>query len=352
MEKPRIIIADTEASIYIPLQKRFVEEFLDKIDLEIISDRRYYEEVFSSSQEAQVLIVSENLYSATLKKHNIDHIFVLIEEFRDEEYTAELNVNRLFKYTSPSELMNAIISKSADSLNINTTVKQEPQIILVTSASGGVGKTTVSMGISIFLTKNHKRVLYINADRLQRFQHLLSNTSPISAQDVYEKLRMPGSNVYADIKHVIRKEQFSYLPTFKSALISQGIDYSVFQRIAQSAKKSNDFDYIVIDADSVYDENKTELIDAADRVIILTEQTKNAVYATTLLVSNIDGSNSEKFIFACNNFDDEEDNALQSPAFTPKLNIDDYIDHIRYYEKTKCSDWAKCKGIQRIALLL
>ena len=352
MAKPRIIIADTESSIYLPLQMRFVEEFMDEVELEIISDKRYFDDLFSTPQNAQVLIISENLYSMSIQKHNVDHIFLMIEEFRDEEYTAELNVNRLFKYTSPSELMSAIIAKSADSLHVNASVRQEPQIILVTSASGGVGKTTVAMGVSVFLNKNHKRVLYINADRMQSFQHLLGNSSPISASDVHAKLAMPGGDVYSDIKHVIRKEQFSYLPAFKSALVTLGIDYSVFEKIAVSARRSNDYDYIVVDADSVYDESKASLIDVADKVIILTEQTRNSVYATILLAANIDGSNSEKFIFACNNFDDEEENALQSPAYTPKLKIDDYIDHIRYYEKTKCSDWAKSKGIQRIALLL
>lgn len=352
MAKPRIIIADTEASIYIPLQMRFVEEFMDEIDLEIISDKRYFDSLFSTSQNAQVLIVSENLYSSSIQKHDIDHIFLMIEEFRDEDNTTELNVNRLFKYTSPSELMSAIVAKSADSLNINSAVKQEPQVILVTSASGGVGKTTVAMGISVFLTKNHKRVLYINADRMQSFQHLLSNNSPISAPDVYTKVRMPGSDVFGDIKHVIRKEQFCYLPAFKSALVTLGIDYSIYEKIAVSARKSNEYDYIVVDADPVFDECKTNLIDIANKVIILTEQTRNSVYATMLLAASIDGSNGEKFIFACNNFDAEEENALQSPTYTPKLKIDDYIDHIRYYEKTKCIDWAKSKGIQRIALLL
>lgn len=352
MAKPRIIIADTEASIYIPLQMRFVEEFMDEVDLEIISDKRYFDTLFSTPQNAQVLIVSENLYSMSIQKHNIDHIFLMIEEFRDEEYTAELNVNRLFKYTSPSELMSAIVAKSADSLKINTSVKQEPQIVLVTSASGGVGKTTVSMGVSLFLTKNHKRVLYINAARMQSFQHLLSNNSPISAMDVYTKLAKPGGDVYGDIKHVIRKEQFSYLPAFKSALITHGLDYGVYEKIAVSARRSNEYDYIVVDADSVYDEYKTDLIDAADKVVILTEQTRNSVFATTLLAASIDGINSGKFIFACNKFDDEEENALQSPAFTPKLNIDDYIERIPYYEKTKYSSWVKNKGIQRLALLL
>lgn len=43
MSKPRIIIADTDISYIIPLQQKFIEEYFEKIDLEIISDPSYYE---------------------------------------------------------------------------------------------------------------------------------------------------------------------------------------------------------------------------------------------------------------------------------------------------------------------
>ena len=39
MAKPRIIIADTDINYIIPLQLKFVEDFFEKIDLEIISDK-------------------------------------------------------------------------------------------------------------------------------------------------------------------------------------------------------------------------------------------------------------------------------------------------------------------------
>ena len=44
MAKPRIIIADTNEKYIIPLQQKFVEDFFEKIDLEIITDRAFFEE--------------------------------------------------------------------------------------------------------------------------------------------------------------------------------------------------------------------------------------------------------------------------------------------------------------------
>ena len=180
MAKPRIIVADTDISYIIPLQLKFVEDFFEKADIEIITDKEYFDTLFSSPQRADILVISEELFSPAMQRHNISHIFVMNEQY-EEDQTAELNVNPIFKYTSIKEIFNEIAGKSADVLKIDKASKRETQVILFYSASGGVGKTTVAMGVAASLTKNYKRVLYINAARLQVFQHMLENHSPITA---------------------------------------------------------------------------------------------------------------------------------------------------------------------------
>jgi cellulose biosynthesis protein BcsQ len=351
MAKPRIIIADTDINYIIPLQLKFAEEFFNKIDLEIITDETYFDNLFSTPQRADILIVSEDLYDTLLQKHNIGNIFVMMEQY-EEEQTDELNLNRLFKYTSIKEIFNTITGKSAGVLNIDASTKKETQIILVYSACGGVGKTTVAMGISACLTKSYKKVLYINADRLQYFQNLLENKSVISAGDVYAKLSVANMNVYSEIKHVIRKEVFSYLPPFKASLMSLGLPYSIYEKIALSAKRTNDYDFIVIDADRTFDEDKARLLDIADKVIIVTEQTSASVFATNLMVSNINGTSSDKYIFVCNNFDKNDDNALISSNMNIKFTVNDYIERFNHYDQMRCEDLTREIGIQKTAFLI
>ena len=45
------------------------------------------------------------------------------------------------------------------------------------------------------LTGNYKKVLYIDAERMQVFQHHLNNRGPVSAPDVYMKLADPKDSV-------------------------------------------------------------------------------------------------------------------------------------------------------------
>lgn len=351
MRRPRIIIADRDESYILPLKQKFAEEFFEKIDLEIISDEAYFRELFSMPQKAEILIVSEELYDQSLKRHSISNVFVMMEQY-EEGNTDDLSINRLFKYTSIKELFNEITGKSSEVLNLKDSAKKEPEIVLIYSASGGTGKTTVAMGISACLTKLYKKVLYIGADRLQSFQRMLDNPSSIAATDVYSKLANPGKSIYEDIKHVIRKEEFSYLPPFKAALMSLGLKYSIYERIAEAAKKSKDYNYIVIDTDVTFDEDKAQLFNIADKVVIVTEQTAASVYATNLLVANLNGVTSEKYIFVCNNFDKEKDNALISPNRSMKFTVNDYIESYREYDGMRCQDLAKDSGMQKTAFLI
>lgn len=351
MAKPRIIIADTDISYIIPLQLKFVEEFFEKVEIEIITDKGYYNQLFSTPQKADILIVSEELYDVSLQRHNIGNIFLMTEQYEDDQ-TGDLNVNRIFKYTSIKEILNEITSKSAETLKISSGSKKETQIVLVYSACGGVGKTTVALGISACLTKNYKRVLYINAGHLQSFQRILDNKSPITASEVYAKLSNLSENSYDDVKHVIRQELFSYLPPFKAALMSLGLKYSVYEQIAVGAKKSADYDYIIIDADPSFDEEEARLIDIADKVVLVTRQNETSVFATNVLVSNINGAGSEKYVFVCNNFNKERDNALISPSMAMKFTVSDYVEHFPHYDNLKLSDLSKESSIQRIAFLV
>ena len=351
MAKPRIIIVDKDINYIVPLQLTFAEDFFDKIDLEIITDETYFKELFSSPQKAEILIISEELYDLSIQRHNISNVFVMNEQY-EEERTGDLNVNHIFKYTSIKEIFNEILSKSANSLNLTQNTKQETQVVMFYSASGGTGKTTAAVGVSASLTKNYKKVLYLNAARLQVFQHMLNNHTPITASEVYAKLSSNSDNAYDDIKHVIRKELFSYLPPFKAALMSLGINYSIYEEIIKAAKKSGDYDYIIVDADVTFDEEKASLLNIADKVMIVMRQSLSSVLATNLLVANINGINTDKYIFICNDFDKDEDNALISPKVSLKFTVSDYIDHFNHYEGMDVEDLSRESSIQKAAFLI
>jgi len=121
---------------------------------------------------------SDNEYAGRLKEYikiNGLNMFILTEDNADvvlEDSGAE---NELLlktsskewhtgKYQSADKIISAIMENIDISAGIN--VKSENRTIFVTSAHGGAGKTFISQALSIYLSRNGRKVLYINLDGL------------------------------------------------------------------------------------------------------------------------------------------------------------------------------------------
>lgn len=350
MGKPVVILADTDEKYLSPLELKFLEELNDTIELELITDEEYFNEHFSHPQNADVLVVSEELYSRDIQKHNIANIFVLTEQV-DAEGTDDLIINKLFKYTSIKEIYNQIISTSSGIIDSEIQKTKETLVVLVYSASGGVGKTTTALGISACLAQSYKKVLYINAERINSFQHNLNNSTPMPAS-IYPELKNANVDLFNRIRHVIRNEKFDYLPPFSAAISSLNIDYSIYGEIVKSAKLTKEYDVILVDTDSVFDSEKAALITQANKVVMVVEQSKNSVHAMNMLLKNMSCNDNEKYYFVCNNFDAEKNNALVDSVNKPNFIVNEYIEHIENMDEVTITNLATKSDIQKVSFLV
>lgn len=348
MAKQVIILADTDEKFIASLEMKFVEELNDDLELEIITDEIYFNDYFSQPKNAGVLVVSEDLYSQELKRHNINQIFVLSEVI-DEGGTEDLEIERIFKYSSPKEIYKQVLLKS----NVATKDKEikETIVVLVYSACGGAGKSTVSLGLSAALANSFNKVLYVNAQRINSFQFLLNNQTSIPNSAISEFYETTA-NLYGRVNHILRNEKFDYLPPFSMALSSIGIDYSMYLELIKSAKASKKYDIIIVDTDITFDKEKTDLITLADKVIIVLEQTKSAVFSTNTLLKNINYGDNGKYYFVCNKFNDKQINSLLSSEIEHNFIVNEYINYIENYDAISLSDIANIPDIQKISYLI
>lgn len=349
MEKPRIVIVDDDFSYVIPLQSKFVYEFFDDVELEIITKESYLQEFLQNLQRIDVLIVDRKFYSEELGKHEIQHIFVMTEEQNDDTSYPE-DVHVIFKYTNVKGIFLEIVGISNLKIPMKND-KQDPKIILITSASGGTGKTTIALGLATALSDMYKRVLYLEASRLQTFQYFMKDSTPIVNQQIYAKLLQGGKNIYQEIKGEFRQEKFSYMPPLKAALMSFGIDYRIFGEIAKAAKESGEYDFVIVDVDITFDDIKAKIMNLADYVLVITEPTPKSVYSTNLLVSNINNSGADKYLFICNKYNVESQNVLEITE-SMQYKVDEYVKKFYNYEVMKCEQFGMQESIRKIAFLL
>ena len=168
-----MIIADPDEQYLAPIESKFLSEFDDRIELELITLPDYFKHYFETPRKADVLVVGEAFYTPDLQRHNMGHIFILTEQLETES-TDDLRITKVFKYTSTAAIFNKIVAVSGLATE-GIQDHKETTVILVSSASGGTGKTTLALGMSACLAQSYKKVLYINAERMNTFQRWLDN---------------------------------------------------------------------------------------------------------------------------------------------------------------------------------
>lgn len=348
MSKPFVVLADLDANYLVPLEDKLTEELYDQIDLEIITDKQYFDMFFSSPRKIDTLIISDLLYGQELHKHNISDVFVLTEDVEETKSTE--NATRIFKYSSTKEIFNQVLYKKKEMLNVQF-VNKETQVVVVTSAIGGSGKTTLSLSLAQSLSKNHKRVLYLSTDIMQSFGYFLHNKDFLS-NDFFKVFSVGDEKLYNSIIPHLRKEEFAYLPPFSRTILSFGLDSSIYNRITKVARAAKEYDYIIVDVDMHLDQSKAELINASDKVIINVLQDEYSAYKTEFLARNIDCKNGEKFIFVCNKFRRDINNDYINSVIGQQFMIAEYIDELPLHLQHSLESFSEINGIKNLAYVL
>lgn len=326
MSKPLIVIADSDENYLAALEYKFLETLSEKIELEIISDSKYFEDFFSAPKTAEIVVVDEKMYTRDLHKHNISNLFVLTEEIENGN-TAELTVTNVFKYSGIKEIYNELIYRSKDRLFEDVKEHKATQVIAMYSAVGGSGKTCLSLGLAECLVLNHQKVLYINTESIQGFAFYLQDKSAMP-NNGYRAIRDDETHVYGNVRHFIKREGFYYLPPFTATLDSLNLDYAIYENLIAGAKESREFDFIIVDIEAGYDELRMELLQKADKVFMVTQQDAYSLFKTELILKNIDLQDREKYLFICNKYRENEENAYLNSQIQKVYPINEYVEYI------------------------
>ena len=346
MTKPVIVLADVDEEYITALEEKFIEELREKVELEIITEQSYFEEYFKRQTPVEVLVVGEQLFFHDLEKNNIKNIFVLQENMVEAIDNTAI-VKHVLKYSSTNKIYqqvigaNSCLSKICSEKHLSKT-----KVIVVYSPIGGVGKTTLALGMGSYMSKGRK-VLYINAERMNTFQYFFNDVSTIP-NNVGMELGNTNSELYAKIKGLIATDALDYLLPFGVALSSLNLDYSIYNKIIESVKEADEYDYIIIDADTVFDMTKAVMLAKADTVILVGNQDEKTNYVMNILKKNMVYDNPEKYFYVCNCY---EENKSIFDEFDDFI-VSDNVRKIEHIDKFNLKLLAEEKDIQKISLLV
>ncbi len=348
MSKPLIVIADTDDKYLATLEYKFLSELDDEIELELISSREYMETFFQTPKTAEIVAVCEEFYNKDLQRHNISNLFVLSES---ETFgsTEDLSVNHVYKYTGIKEIYNELMYRSRDKISKAGMAEKETRVISLYSAIGGSGKTGLGIGLAESLAQNHRKVLYINTESIQAFGMYLKDSSGMP-NDGIRAIKDDLNHVYTNVRHFIRKEGFFYLPPFQMTLDALNLNFSIYQNLIQTAKESKEYDFIIVDIESGYDRERIELLQKADKVLLILMQDVQSVKKTEYLLQNIEFRDREKYMIICNKYDDAKENAYFQSEMQTRFILNEYID-LEREPLVEAEQYAKLNGIQKLAYM-
>lgn len=348
MSKPTIILADTDANYISSLELKFIDVLDERINLEIITDEKYFDEYFSTPRTAEIVALSDDLYTEELRKHNIANLCILVEH-TESSGTEDLELKSIYKYSSLKEIYNEIIGMSSNPDLRGSSTSTETQVVMVYSPIGGSGKTSVAIGLSTCLAAN-KRVLYVDAEEINTFAVLLEGAESLSS-GCYSEFREDNNQIYLNLKPQIRTERFSYLPPFKGSLSSSGISMASIIKFIECAKASKDYDYIVVDVDSTYSEDKAMLMSIANKVFMIAMQDRVSAHKMNMLLHNANCTDTEKYIFICNHYVAEAPNHIVSTG-KKKYIVSEFINECEGLAELTAETFSKVSSFQNLALML
>lgn len=347
MNRPIVVLADSDANYLIPLEDKLTEELYNQIELEIITSKAFFDEYFFSPRKIDTLIISAELFSYDLLRHNISDVFVLTEDSSD--IGSSENVTKIYKYSSTKEIFNQIIYKNKEMLNVQFSNK-ETQVIAVSSGIGGSGKTAIAMALCDSIAKNHKRVLFLSTDIMQGFSYYLQNNAELP-NEIVRAFGSSNDELYKRIIPYLRHESFTYLPPFGRSIQSLGLSDDIYNRLVEAAKAAKEFDYIVVDLDLNLNKEKADLMQKSDKVIVVVLQDAISAKKIEFLVRNMDCRNTEKFIFVCNRFRRENENEYINSSVGQKFMVAEYIEELQEYKTHSLENYSELLGVKNLAYL-
>lgn len=354
MAKPLMVIVETDMEHLIPLQMKMAKVLMDTADIEIISDPQYMEEYFTTPRIIDILVIEEDLYSERLSMHSIARTYVLVDNMNENAENVypmegrERDAVCLFKYCNINTLANYIIPLEWVGLNSS---EKEPRIVAVISPAGGMGSTTMAVGIAACMKQNLKKVLYLNLRNYQDFHYYFANKGCIPMEGS-GYLREADAKIYEKIKPFLQKEEFTYLPPLMTSRENMGISYSSYMELARIAQKSGEYDFIVVEIGNELNTETLKFLKFVNKVFVVTKQDEYSAFKLDVMKYNIKFSDKEKYLFICNFYEKDKPNALLEDSGNSGTIISGYVDKTEVAKIRSTNDLKAMEGIQKATFML
>lgn len=287
--KIKAALVDTDREFMERLQMYCQIYFVDRLEI-VLFDSQEMLKQYLVKNKVHIILAGESF-------ENVHEIVPANMAFAYYWPTAEFDgVNGyrvISKYQKIEDAYKQILNIASEKSEFLVSNKEgdKSQVILFSSAQGGVGKTTLASAYAISEVRKGKRVCCLNLELFGESSLYFEGEAGFTLSDILFSLKSKKGNLTMKIESMIAKDSsgVNYFKSCKNAIDLLELQVSELEQFLDTIVRMQKFDVIVIDYSIDFSEKFLLLTSYADRIFILNDGTNigNVKYCNAMDVLKI-----------------------------------------------------------------
>lgn len=290
MARLNVVIADDDKQ-YLNRLVGYITEKNNNFNISCFTEKGSLLKYISEQlNKIHILILSEKMYSEEIKKTRIDLTLV----FDDGMGGGLPGIKSINKYQSATEFINTILMEYSEATGDMDTIKNDmvdsTGVIGVYSPVGGCGKTTLAVLLSKGLAAYGKKVLYLNYEGVSSAAQIFKGTGRHNMSEVFLAAKTKKANVALKVmqcKETDSESGIDFIAPPECATEYGEMLPSELRRIVAEVKAAEQFDFVVVDMNSGYNNDVLEVMEECDKLLVPFNMTDTAVCKMNIFADEI-----------------------------------------------------------------
>lgn len=272
MVKLKIIIADSDKG-YLNAISKYLSSW-EETDYNVISfnDRGLLND-FLENNKVDILLISPTLMDEDMNLKNVQTTIINTPDRIPENM---LQYPFIDKYQSGDAIARELISIFSKNSKEEIIIKKKSfnsEVIGVYSPVGGIGKTTVSLGMAKSYAASGISTLFISMEEMASYKGILDCNNNNNFSDLLYYIKQKNKNMMMKIeglKNVDAHTGLNYFSPLACYKDIYEIEVDELVGLIEYIKYNSDYKRVILDFDSNLSDKNIELLKACDKILLLT----------------------------------------------------------------------------------
>ena len=220
----------------------------------------------------------------------------------------------IYKYKNANNIAGDLMGLVDFNVYVDSDNYSDTSVIMLYSAAGGSGKTTLALLLAQAYADQAKKVFYLNLEGYHSTTLFLKGQSSSNFSQVLYYLKNGDINLASRVRtlrSIDESTNIYYFEPSKNIMDTSELDATDIKLLIKAIKDSDQYDFIIIDSPSIINSSSVTLLKESNKVVLISTGTNISLHKTETFLTFIDKiANSEhqehtrdKIYLVCNKID-------------------------------------------------